>query len=117
MTCSTSPNKSGAAPGLEPRLPASHVHWIIISGHHLYARNWAGSCRISTEPYLVSALLKLPFHEGSCKILVIRQRIERLQFAIGGMGAEDSEVEKTEWRERWSLWEVTSELGQKGWEE
>lgn len=57
---------------LGPRLPASHVLWTIVSGHQLYASNWAGSCRIRAEPDSVSALLKLLFHEGSCKTPVIR---------------------------------------------
>lgn len=32
------------------------------------------------------ALLKLLFHQGSCRILVIRDLIKQLRFAIGAMG-------------------------------
>lgn len=114
-----SPSKSGAARGLGSRPPAWHIHWAILSGCHLYARKLAGPSGISAEPETdsVSALPKLLFHEGSCKRPVMGQRIKQSQLVIGGMETETEGGGEGEWRESWSLWEVTSELGQKGWEE
>ena len=94
MTCSVSLSKSGATRRLGPRLPASHIHWTIISGHQVYASHWAGSCRIRAEPDLVSVLPKLLFYEGGCKTPVIRRRPEQLEFVSEGMGDED----RVRWR-------------------
>lgn len=84
---------------------------MIISGHHLYARNRAGPWGIGAEPGPAPALLWLPVHQGSCGILVTRQMSRQRWFAIGPAEEEDRvEVEKSRAGGRDGLWEVTSGL-------
>lgn len=43
---------------------------------------------VLNQTYLDLALLKLLFHQGSCRILLSRHMIKQVQFVTGAMGRE-----------------------------